>query len=444
LFLPGRGGYALPTASSSLLSGRGSGAADALYLSEAAPHLSLLPNQVREAPLPLHFASARRQEDVARLWITATPWERAHLIEACGVQDAHHDKTLAARSIAASLDGNRLVAPKISFSANRFSILTYNMLGSPILTGLSDGWAALLDRFAPGMPQQPVFDLPQRTTSSEPTLSESERYAAQVGLICQLDPSLTAIQEAWSKKTRIALKNSGYHVAFATPDVGRFGGLLGKTVNGLAVLSKTPITLNRFFPFKNKSGIEGFISKGAQLIETDISGYGLIQLWNIHLASPPELINWATQKEALAVRRLQNRELQELIAKHSRSGIPIFVAGDTNAIYPEEYQHLSALGEDLLLTRYPHWRAECDTNPDLNLGPNAITFDLTNPRAGSDALPFSGRLDRIYAGDGLPTICALSAKSVLCAPGERYSDHYGFMVEVLFPKLRDEEWLLSA
>ena len=283
-------------------------------------------------------------------------------------------------------------AMKARFSSLRISLLTWNVWGLPFALGFG---------------------------SKAPW-----RYEAIAAKLKGSAYDVVALQEMWDRRTDVILHQSGFQYAAAGK---KMHGL--RNSSGLLTLSRYPIAASETLAFSQKSGIEHFVNKGALFTRVVLPTGQCLDIYNVHLASPPEGLNhcFTTDAAAAAIRAAQIKELDNWVNSRRVADVPVILMGDFNTgEESKEYLLLKQrFSNDLYRARYPCVDL-CNQRTFLG-----HTFDSLANRWALGKGP-TGRLDQIW----LPFMNTdeLTVQSMVTIPeaGHELSDHYGLATAVTF------------
>jgi endonuclease/exonuclease/phosphatase family metal-dependent hydrolase len=235
--------------------------------------------------------------------------------------------------------------------------------------------------------------------------ASEERLHLIGGELDRLAPDVVLLQEVWTRRAcAILLETNGWSVA-RTPLSASFAGR-----DGLATLSRMPIVVAQFHPFRAESLPDAFVNKGALKTTVLLRDGGRLNIWNVHLQCGNKPQTRARQIEQLA----------GWVAEAEDGQIADVVAGDFNCTPDSpDYERLAArLGR-------------------CAQGMSGTEFFVTY-RRGRDAGAPARTLDYIFvrARDAWPSV-ASGPKPVFeetTAVG-RLSDHLGVEVTLSFSPL---------
>lgn len=255
-----------------------------------------------------------------------------------------------------------------------------------------------------------------------PRVREPQRFEEIGALLTNGDVEVWTLQEMWSAASRRTFSHlqGRFYFRLADGTPRQAFRLFGKS--GLITLSRHPITDSRFVPFTHTYGVERTVRKG--VLWTRIAHpAGLIDVFNVHLISPPESLNrWMTREDRIdRVRVRQVRDLRRVMDQVRTAGVPQFISGDCNAA-EGSLAHLSLTRGDLVDLYRARHPAGC--------GRAGFTFDTElNRLAALCGEEYRARLDYIV-GRGLPEhLCVDAYSPDLPRP---LSDHYPLIVRMEF------------
>jgi endonuclease/exonuclease/phosphatase family metal-dependent hydrolase len=150
---------------------------------------------------------------------------------------------------------------------------------------------------------------------------QRKRAEAIAEVLLQENYDVIALQEVFDKTRRMTLidRLGDQYPHFAGPSDR---GLL-KINDGLMIFSKYPIVDEEIMRYSRAAGADRMARKGALLVELTVNGKA-VQVVNTHAQS-------MSDRKCQRIRNSQYQELQEdLLARHSRTGVPQIILGDMN------------------------------------------------------------------------------------------------------------------
>ncbi len=249
------------------------------------------------------------------------------------------------------------------------------------------------------------------------TSNRTERVTAIAKRLCELDPDIVGIQEAFIQKdrdllyTELAPSRLKHHVRFPSATLG----------NGLLILSAFPIEEAYFWRFTRAGHWwavwEGdwWAGKGVGLARLRLPGGGVVDFYNTHAQAQR-----GGSPYNLDARKAQLIEMAQFITDSRCGTAPAFAVGDINTVRTNEdysllmqganlsrVMNIPSLIDHIFAANDPHYRFE-----------TLDSLEIQGTTQGSEAVTFLG---------APPTWPEL--KRILFGPAEEtsFSDHAGYM-----------------
>lgn len=181
---------------------------------------------------------------------------------------------------------------------------------------------------------------------------------------------IVCLQEMWDRATRDIVERAGYRRCLGEDTMhGIPGG------SGLCILTNLEVVESQLLESTIRRGFERAVKKGALFSRLRSPDGGIIDVYNVHLASASAA---SLEDSVRETRDLQLSELREWIQMRRMNNSRILVVGDFNVdAQSPQYLRLSELGVDT----FDASRSSAGHCPQSNAG---FTFDPTiNPWADS-------------------------------------------------------------
>jgi endonuclease/exonuclease/phosphatase family metal-dependent hydrolase len=242
---------------------------------------------------------------------------------------------------------------------------------------------------------------------------------------------IVLLQEMWDSQTNSILENSGFpYIGKATKD-----GLIHGS--GLITLSRFPILETEFLQFSETSGLERFVKKGALRTRIRLPSDDIIDVINVHFASPPEKINklFVSYRHYEEIIHAQLQELRLWLSQRNSAPDMTIVGGDFNIredhkFYPEMK---NAFGVDVYRLRHG---VEGYSWCDDNLARVGFTFDPSFNSYARRSQYHPERIDYFWIDE--KNIENAACGSQMRFTSEHVSDHFGVELTIAWSKIDSE------